>query len=326
MFSFLALTASLSIILSAPLTKIFLTKDASRVTVAPLVGSSKERAFLWKDSETPYVVIIDNMKDAWPPQGLEFARVVFEAPVEAGITRFLAVFGSDEKEDFDIGPVRSARPYFVDWAEEFGTILAHVGGSPEALEKIKESRKVYGLDEFRYGGSYFTRQADRYAPHNTFTSLELLKKFGKKVLRQKSVEFNQWKTKDDIRSSDSKLSVSISYPDPYKVRWQYEPATNDYTRIIREKPYLAASGEPFGAKNVIILKTDITIIDNISRRKIVTQGAGEALIFQDGRVIEGGWKKANGFTKFYDKSGTEVAFNKGSVWIEVVNKNLEIIY
>lgn len=324
-FAFLGIMASLSIILSA-----FPTKGIFVARKTPFVSSSKiaeknARAFLWKDGETPYAVIIDNMKDAWPPQGLEYARVVYEAPVEAGITRFLAIFGSDEENDFAIGPVRSARPYFVDWAEEFGTLLAHVGGSPEALEKIKDSRKIYDLDEFRYRNPYFIRSPERYAPHNTFTSLELLNKFFKKVSRQKRIEFNEWKTKENDESRGN-TSILVSYPDPYEVRWEYEKITNDYLRVIQEKPFLAMSGREVRASNVVVMKTDITIIDNISRRKIITDGSGEALIFQDGQVIKGKWRKENGYTKFYNTGGLEVAFNKGPVWIQVVSNNLKIEY
>lgn len=322
LFAFIALIASLSIF--------FNTKGALVATKAPLVAPLKieeknARAFLWKDGEIPYAVIIDNMKDAWPPQGLEYARVVFEAPVEAGITRLLAIFGSDEESDFEIGPVRSARPYFVDWAEEFGTVLAHVGGSPEALEKIKDSRKIYDLDEFRYGNPYFIRSPERYAPHNTFTSLELLKKFFNKVSRQKRVEFNEWKTKESDQSPGH-TSILISYPDPYEVRWEYEKTTNDYLRVIRAKPFLTMSGKEVRASNVVVMKTDITIIDNISRRKIITAGSGEALIFQDGKVIKVKWRKEDGYTKFYNEEGTPATFNKGPVWVEVVSVNTQIEY
>lgn len=323
-FAFLGIIASLSILLAE--VRLSFVKTKNTPTNVKKIVEKNVRAFLWKDSEIPYAVIIDNMKDAWPPQGLEYARVVFEAPVEAGITRFLAIFGSDEESDFEIGPVRSVRPYFVDWAEEFGTLLAHVGGSPEALEKIKDSQKIYDLDEFRYRHPYFIRSSERYAPHNTFTSLELLKKFFNKVSRKKSFEFNQWKTKENNESRGEIRSITIAYPDPYEVRWEYNKTINDYLRIIQGKPFLTAAGLEVQASSVVVMKTDITIIDNISRRKIITDSSGEALIFQDGEVARGEWRKKNGNTKFYDEDGIETAFNKGPVWIEVVNNNLKIEY
>lgn len=120
-----------------------------------------------------YAVMIDNAVDAWPPSGIERAFLVIEAPVEAGIPRYEAFFAADAAEAVDkIGPVRSARPYFVDWANEFDALYAHVGGSNAALEVIS-STGTFDLNEF-YNASSFWRASDRYAPHNAYTSTELL--------------------------------------------------------------------------------------------------------------------------------------------------------
>jgi len=96
-------------------------------------------------------VMIENSPDARPQSGLDQASVVFEAIAEGGITRFLTLF-QDTQPDY-LGPVRSARPYYVQWCMGFDCSLAHVGGSPEALADIP-AWGTKNLDQFANSGSF----------------------------------------------------------------------------------------------------------------------------------------------------------------------------
>ncbi|MGH7233990.1 MAG: DUF3048 domain-containing protein, partial [Candidatus Saccharimonadales bacterium] len=98
-------------------------------------------------------VMVENTPDARPQSGLSQAGVVFEALAEGGVTRFMALF-QDQLPTY-VGPVRSARPYFIDWALGFDAPYAHVGGSPDALSEIK-SFSVKDMDYMTYP-SYYTR-------------------------------------------------------------------------------------------------------------------------------------------------------------------------
>ena len=120
----------------------------------------------------PYAVMIDNHPDAYPQTGLDHALVVFEALAEFGITRFMAIYAPGIGPDAPaIGPVRSARLYFVQWAMGFGAIYAHAGGSPQGLALAQSTDKIINLDALhRGGGAYFARSKKRFAPHNLFTS------------------------------------------------------------------------------------------------------------------------------------------------------------
>jgi len=122
----------------------------------------------------PVAVMIDNHPDARPQSGIEKAGLVYEAEVEGYYTRLMAVF-SDENEVVKIGPVRSARPYFVDWANELNAVYAHCGGSPEALVNI-EQKGIVDLNEI-YSGRFFWRATDRSAPHNIYLSAKNFNKF-----------------------------------------------------------------------------------------------------------------------------------------------------
>lgn len=112
-------------------------------------------------------VMIENSLDARPQSGLLDAGVVYEAIAEGGITRFMALF--QEGQPSYIGPVRSARPYYVEWLAPYGATYAHAGGSPEAISLIS----TLGIKDMDHGanGNSYTRVDTRFAPHNLYTSM-----------------------------------------------------------------------------------------------------------------------------------------------------------
>ncbi|MDO9510072.1 MAG: DUF3048 domain-containing protein, partial [Candidatus Magasanikbacteria bacterium] len=120
-------------------------------------------------------VMIDNHPDAFPLNGVNEAKIVYEAPVEGGMTRFMAIYSSVQKID-KVGPVRSARPDYFDWAKEYGIPLyLHCGGSSEALKILKTERGMVDVNEF-YSSQYFWRDNSRFAPHNLYVSSLLWQK------------------------------------------------------------------------------------------------------------------------------------------------------
>jgi hypothetical protein len=124
----------------------------------------------------PLGVIIENHGDARPQSGLNNADLIYETVAEGGITRFLAIFHSTPASE--IGPVRSARDYFAELANEWGVLFAHVGGSDEVLAQLaqKQYKNIDSLNEFFFG-KYFRRVKTRAAPHNTYTSHSELNQF-----------------------------------------------------------------------------------------------------------------------------------------------------
>ncbi len=145
-------------------------------------------------SNPPLVaVMIDNHFGARPPCGLNLAKLVYEAEVEGNFTRYMAIFNTTDTIE-KIGPVRSARPYFLDWARELGATYAHCGGSPEALVQIKKEN-IINMNEF-YDGAYFWRTNEKKAPHNILTSSKNINKF---IENEKipTKEFIPWQFKDD---------------------------------------------------------------------------------------------------------------------------------
>lgn len=301
------------------------------VVMAPLMRRAIDGVLVPEGTveKYPLAVVIENSVDAWPISGIAQANLVWEAPAEAGIPRLLAIF-ADGNDVPKIGPVRSARPYFVDWAEEFQALFAHVGGSPEALNLIP-SRAVLDLNEFSRG-DYFWRASDRPRPHNMYTSTELLKKAVENFSGQfaRILHYDAWLYKDDVvrgkRSEPHDIVIDFGKP-LYEIRWAYDPERNAYLRFQNDRPYFDANGEQVAAKNVVVFVVDIAILDEEGRRRIKTVGEGNATVFVDGARINGRWERLDrkARTRFFDTNGVEVEFNAGQTWIEVVRDDEQVL-
>jgi hypothetical protein len=267
----------------------------------------------------PLSVIIENSVDAWPVSGVNEANLVWEAPVEAGITRLLAMYADGVLHD-KLGPVRSARPYFIDWAEEFGAVFAHVGGSPEALGLIP-SRNVVDLNEF-WNTNYFWRAADRARPHNVYTSTETLHRLVEEEELIGTYESLQYK-EDALREARplAQEVVVVFGNETYTVTWKYDPNTNDYMRWQLGAPYQDAAGELVRAKNVVVMQTSVRVLDAVGRRRITTIGDGPVWVFQDGTVVEGTWRRPeHGLrTRFFGDDALEILLNAGTTWVQVTH-------
>ncbi len=273
----------------------------------------------------PIATVIDNHPQARPNFGLSNASLVYEAEVEGGITRYLAFF-ADTTNIEKIGPIRSARPYFIDWTKELSAVFTHCGGSPEALVKIVKEN-LFDLNEF-YQGSYFKRDKNISAPHNIFIFKEKLSEYleNKNLINGK---FISWIFKNDEPNElIPNPEISINFKSPgFVVLWKYDIINNNYTRYIDDELH-QDSGQDIKAKNIILQYTESQVIDDKLRLKMRTLGSGEAIICLDGICQEGEWQKASSAsrTRYYYKNGEETEFNAGLTWIEIINNNQKIKY
>lgn len=272
-----------------------------------------------------YAVMIDNFETARPQSGISSASLVYEAPTEGGVTRYLAFFSPDSVPA-EIGPIRSARTYFLNWAKELGAIYVHVGGSPESLELAKKLG-TNDLNEF-YKEGFFWRASDRTAPHNVLTSGEKLISY-QQLKSENVLDFTPWKFKEAATSTtatDSK--INIKYPDGYDVYWQYDNTQGEYNRYLGGAIHKDASGKSITAKNIIVHLTSFLVTDDKLRLKMSTALSGQAVLCQDGQCTMGKWKKnsPSSRAKYYYKNGEEFIFNAGTTWIEVIDDLQKISY
>ncbi|OGY79021.1 MAG: hypothetical protein A3B74_04010 [Candidatus Kerfeldbacteria bacterium RIFCSPHIGHO2_02_FULL_42_14] len=281
----------------------------------------------------PYTAVIENLVDIRPQSGLQEADVVYEALVEGGITRFLAVYKTFETPIKTIGPIRSARPYFIEWTQEYGGIFAHAGGSLEALN-ILQTNGIIDIDQIGGDQAYFWRTKESFPPHNLFTSSELLAIAAQdnKVTPPENDAFEAWqiKTEEPIRTKNKKEIVLDFSTYNYEVRYIYNPETNAYARSNGGKAHLDKnSGEQLQVKNIIVQRAQTNLVDPRSGLLgIQTEGAGDAFVFLDGKKIEGRWEHSatKQRTYFYDTTGKSIALNPGSVWIEVIPPDRDVLY
>ena len=290
---------------------------------SPLTGIvvSKEQ------SELPVTgVMIENSPDARPQSGLNQAGVVFEAIAEGGITRFLALF-QEATPDY-VGPVRSVRPYYVDWLQGFDAAVAHVGGSAEALAKIK-AEGVKDLDQFANAGPY-RRVSNRYAPHNMYTSLGGLIDLGKGKGFTKSTftGFPRKAEKPSDAPTARTVDITISGAQ-YNVHYDYDLASNTYKRVLAGKPHLdERSKEQISPKVVVAMIIPYGIAANRVNSVYQTIGNGKVYIFQDGIAAEGTWEKTSAKSQitFKDAAGAPIQFNAGQTWITASSIASNVVY
>jgi len=289
--------------------------------VSALVGGAGSEAN--KEIGIPFAVVIDNHSLARPIEGLQDASIVYEVIVEGDITRYIALFDnaiSTEK----IGPVRSARPYLIHWAQEWDSIFFHSGGSPNALEILKENPGT-SVNEISADGEYFWRDTERVKPHNLFISADMMREVIKDKKFQDEVVINQWLFKDDTSSELLPVDVDdivIDFSVPqYSVQYTYNRQKNNYIRFLDSVEHVVGKDLQLTAKNVVVQHVEHAILDKEGRLKITTTGKGRAEIYMDGEKINGFWQTKNKRTRFYNAINEEIAFNRGSIWVEVVFEN-----
>lgn len=297
-------------------------------TPCPLDGvmTTKERA-----ERRPLGIMIENHPGARPQSGLDKASFVFETPAEGGITRFLAFFV--ENDVSEVGPVRSARTYFVDWAQEVKSVYAHCGGSVPALAQLRgiSDSFICDINQFYYG-PYFWREKGRSAPHNLYTTTEELRKAVSKADCEQKGSYEGYNFKEDagkeIRPEEQVISIDFSSP-AYEVVYRYNKENNHYLREQGGEAHKdSKSGEQIAPKTVVIMKTSRKLYyqNGIELWKVTTTGTGNAEVFMDGQRTVCTWEREsiNERTRFYDSSGQELLFNRGQIWVEVVSSGMTV--
>lgn len=296
---------------------------APKTLASPLTGVQVEPALA---TNMVTGVMIENSPDARPQSGLKDAGVVYEAVAEGGITRFLALF-QETKPDY-IGPVRSARPYYLDWALPFNAGYAHVGGSPDALSQIK-SLGIKDLDQFANAGAY-QRVTNRYAPHNVYTSIAKLEALeqAKGFTYTPFTPFPRKEAAKPTTPTAKTIDFAIS-SFLYNAHYDYDATTNTYKR---SEGGAAHTDEKTGAQlapNVVIalVMTKGLMADGV-HTTYGTTGTGAMFVFQDGQVTPGTWSKADRQSqfKFTDAAGAELKLNPGQTWISIVPNSAAVKY
>lgn len=281
----------------------------------------------------PVVVMLDNHYLARPQAGLSEADVVYEILAEGKITRYMAVFQSQEPEL--VGPVRSARPYYIEKALEFEPLYMHVGGSPQALADIK-SYNMGDLDGLNIGGDKFFRLQHKITKetyeHSMYASIPKLRELAENRGYYTEVDFVGLPIHYQYKAIEGETAenVTIIYKAAnssdsvgYYIGYEYDEDSQSYLRYVNGQAHLdEESLIHLSADNIIIQENVHVVLDDKLRKDIDVIGSGKGYYFNKGEYINITWKKnsAREQTKFYRMDGSELLLNPGVTWVQVVPK------
>ena len=291
---------------------------------------------IFSGDKRPIAVMIDNEQPAWVNHGgLNSAYMLYEFIIEGGETRIMAFFKNVEPTY--IGPVRSARHYFLDYAMEHDAIFVHFGWSPLAQSDIKTLKinNINGIVD-----TFYWRVAPLSSYHNAITNMtKIAQQIKNKGYRTTSdqdciISYNQYDT--DIENGQTANTINIKYSGTQNVSYKYDADRKVYLRsmIRNTKEHIhkdSQTGEQFYAKNIVMIFVKDELLDDPEdkgRRNLYNVGNGDGFYATNGKIEKITWKKdsRNSRTIYYDKTGNEITFNDGITWVQIVPTNGSVSY
>lgn len=279
---------------------------------------------IFKGNDRPIAIMIDNHSDAWPQAGLQKAYMVYEIVVEGGETRLMALFKGADVEK--IGPVRSARHYFLDYAMENDAIYTHFGESPQADSDIRRY-SIHEIDGIAEDGTTFTRVKDKASPHNAVTSIAKLKKSAEnKKYRITSSEASVLNyVTEEVNLDDGQEAVAVTIPHSQKqiVKYEYDEQNKVYKRLARGKQQTDwDTKEPVTTKNIIITFCEnYTLADkeNKGRQGLKNIGTFDGYYITNGKAIKIKCIKnaREEKTIYQDLQGNVINVNDGNTFVNI---------
>jgi hypothetical protein len=272
----------------------------------------------------PIGVMINNLKKALPQSGISQADIIYETLVEGGICRLFAIY-----QDFNatkIGPIRSARHYYLDFAFDHDAIYAHYGRSPQA-DLAFSNWNSPNIDGLSYLDDIMCFvDPNRTKPHNRYTSYSgLIAAINSTGYRTDIKINNKFNFSDkDYRPKNGTKSIKVTLPfSHYQTSWfEYNDKDKLYYRFQFNDTHIdKETGEQLKYKNVIIQYANIWVIPNDSEGRLDMNliSKGNGLYVTNGVYIPITWEKTSHYnpTKYYLEDGTKLKINKGKTWISV---------
>ncbi len=319
-----------------PMTELFAI-EAEPMTETEMVVESHEAQVRslytgeWIDEDVatvrPVAVMVENTSMAIPQYGLSQADVIYECPVEGGITRLMAIFQDYTGMD-RIGCVRSCRNYYVYFAKEFDAVYFHCGKSHFA-ESLLESDFIDNVDgTLGKAESYYYRTSDKSAPHNLYTSskkiVNAISGYGYRSTVSDNAQAHYRFAEDgetvDLADGTAATKVSLYFTDnkPY---YLYNADDGLYYRYEFGSAQVDGNNnEQLAARNIIIQICDWYLWEESTGYLYIEyMGSGSGYFVTNGKYEPITWKRdtEDGPTRYYDAGGNEIVLNPGVTWVEI---------
>lgn len=288
---------------------------------------------IFSGNDRPIAFMIDNNTNAQPQASINSTYMVYEIIVEGGETRLMALFKGTEADE--VGPIRSARHYFLDYAMENDALYAHLGMSPQAerdfgvydIDHI--NGQIYDTGKARTQSSLYWRAKHKKAPHNAYTNTEsiltIAKDKGWNTTSDKESVLNYVPEEVNLDQADSMIAntITIPYSTGHKVQYKYDETTKRYTRYSKNRKMTdEVTKEDVTTKNIIItFARNYTLNDgeNKGRQEVTTVGALDGYYITNGKAIKIKCIKNSRSkqTEYVDSQGNEINVNDGNTWVNI---------
>ena len=284
---------------------------------SPYTGEEVKKEIL---DNIAVLAIVENSEAARPQSGLNAADIVYETMAEGGTPRFIALFQSGNAAK--VGPIRSARSYFLDISKEYNLPFAHCGGSQEALDEIK-NENLMSMNEMTYASTYW-RDNVRKAPHNLYTSTDKLRELvkTKKLIKAPTVKIkfdkSYWDSDKLSQAKDVLLKINKLYNTSYTYNNGYYLKSMDGVSSTNNEDKL-----PLTFKNIVVQITSIKTQADGNHLDIALVGTGDGYVISNGKFIKMHWTKKNvtSQTLLTDEEGNVLPLNPGKTCWNIVDKS-----
>jgi hypothetical protein len=270
-------------------------------------------------------VKVTNFLTGRPQSGLNDADIVFEEPVEGGITRFVAVFYCQQAPL--VGPIRSARNIDIGILGEFGApLLAHVGGIQPVIDDIAASPLI-NVDVGAHG-TVIQHPPGRVAPYSTYASTAALWGIEPTDTTPPPAVFTYSDTVPSGAGVSPVGTVAVPFSHNSTVVWRYDAKLHAFQRYYATKPDLLATGAQETAANVVVQFVQVTYgpwAENQTgglevQANLYDDASGPAEVFRSGVEVTGTWSRSSlsEATQFTSAAGQPISLQPGQTWVELV--------
>lgn len=333
-----AVLASLSAVIVVAAAGIGYLMFTGQSDAIPFLGGSREPARCPLTGEeaanrdlvgrTILAVKIENSPESRPQAGLNEADIVYEEPVEGGITRFIALYHCATAER--VGPIRSAR--FVDpvVVRQYGpAVFAYSGGIPAVIQRVADA----GLQDVGYDAhpDSYVLDPNRSAPHNVYSSTRMLFRTGSNRGTPPEEVFEYDEEPPAREGSRRARELHLEFSPSSNVFWRYQRNQDRYVRLHDDTPHTAEDGQQVSAANLVVMEVrleDTGIVDAAGNPspEVIALGSGRAWVLRNGRVVRGEWRRDSegDVTELVDGNGDAIPLAPGRTWVELFPNDLEV--